>query len=168
MTFVKKKKPQNRASVAAFCSILTSSLQTEVNCVTEMQGRNNFVGAGAQTWGSYQQSGPAAAEAVQQGPAADVLVEERHGGAQFGQSQPGEDEGGLIPHEESHGVPRPVPRQRLQRLGCFVADLVGVGVGVAFIFKNNEGFVRIGSSLLQETIQNEEKWSPPSPGHVRQ
>lgn len=105
---------------------------------------------------------------MQQRLAADVLVEEGHRRAQLGQGQPGEHEGGLVPHEKSHGVPSFVTRQRLQRVGRFVADFVGVGVGVAFIFKNNEGSVRLGSSLLQETIQNEEVWSPPSPPHVRQ
>lgn len=152
----------------AFCSILKSFLQTELDSVTENWGNNNILGVQSQTWGSYQHSGLAAVEAVQQRLAANVLVEERHRRAQLVQSQPGEDEGGLIPHEKSHGVPSFVPRQRLQRVGCFVADFVGVGVAVAFIFKNNEGFVRIGSSLLQETIQNEEEWSLSSPRRVRQ
>lgn len=126
------------------------------------------MGVQSRTWGSDQHRGLAAAEAVQQRLAADVLVEEGHRRAQLGQGQPGKQEGGLIAHEKSHGLPSFVPTQRLQRVGCFVADFVGVGVGVALVFKNHEGFVRIGYSLLQETIQNEEERSPPSPRSVRQ
>lgn len=143
------------------------SQKAEKTCFLSFLWQNS-PGSFSQTWGSYQHSGLAAVEAVQQRLAADVLVEERHRRAQLGQSQPGKHEGGLVPHEKSHGVPSFVPRQRLQGVGCFVADFVGVGVCVSFIFKNNEGFVRIGSSLLKETIQNEEEWSPPSPRHVRQ
>lgn len=128
----------------------------------------SFFGVQSQTWGRYQHCGLAAAETVQQRLAADVLVEESHGRAQLGQSQPRKHEGGLIPHEKSHRVPSVVPRQRLQSLGYFVADSVGVGVGVACVFKNNKGFVRMGSGLLQETIQDEEERSPPSPRRVRQ
>lgn len=148
----------------AFCKV-----SCRLNRITSQKSEETAgFSALVQTWGRYQHPGPAAAEAVQQRPAADVLVEEGHGGAQLGQGQPGEREGGLIPHEKRHGVPSLEARQRLQRVGGLVADSVRVWVGVLFIFENDEGFVRIGSSLLEETIQNEEKWSPSSPPYVRQ
>lgn len=150
----------------AFCRILKGYLEAELSSVTEILslsttlispinnwgGGNKFLGVKAQTWGSYQHRGLAAVEAVQQRLAADVLVEERHRRAQLGQSQPGKHEGGLIPHEKSHGVPSFVPGLRPQRVGCFAADSVGVGVRVTFLLKNNKCFVRSCSSLLQEAI----------------
>lgn len=107
-------------------------------------------------------------EAVQQRFAADVVVEERHRRAQLGQSQPRKHEGRLIPHEKSHRGPSFVPRLRPQRVGCFAADPVGVSVRVAPLLKNNQGFVGMGSNLLQETVQHQEERSPPPPPHVGQ
>lgn len=105
---------------------------------------------------------------MQQRAAADVLVEERHGGAQFGQGQPGENEIGPVPHEESRGVPGPVPGERTERVGRPVADPVRVRVRVRLVFENQEGSVRVGFDPLQETIQDEEEGSPPSPRRVPQ
>lgn len=133
-----------------------------------LRGKEYFLGVKTQTWGSYQHSGLAAAEAVEQRLAADVLVEERHGRAQLGQGQPRKHEGGLIPHEKRHGVPSCVPAQRTQRVGAFVADSVDVTVRVSLLFKHNEGSVRTFSSLLQESIQNKEERFPPPPPRVGQ
>lgn len=115
------------------------------------------------TWRRYQHFGLAAVEAVQQGLGADVVIEKSHGRAQFSQSQPGKQEGGFIPHEECDGVSGSVTRVSLERVGYFVTPVLRAGVRVPFILKHNERLVWMRGGLLQETIQDEEERSPPSP-----
>lgn len=121
----------------------------------------------AQTWGSYQHAGLAAVEAVQQRLGADVVIEQRHRGTEFSQGQPGEYEGGLVPHEERHGVASPVARPTPQRAGNLIAPSVGVLVRVALAPEHQEQLVWIGGGLLQETVQHKEEGSPPPPRHER-
>lgn len=119
----------------------------------------------AQTWGSNQHVGLAAVEAVQQGLGADVVIEQRHRRTKFSQGQPGEDEGGLIPHEESYRVSSLVAGLRLERVRNLIAPSVGLFVRVALAPEHKEYLVRIGGGLLQETVQHKEERSPPPPRH---
>lgn len=121
----------------------------------------------AQTWGGYQHVGLAAVEAVQQRLGADVVIEQRHRRTEFSQGQPGEYEGGLIPHEESHGVSRLVARLRAQRVCNLIAPFVGVFVRVALVPEHQEQLAWIGGGLLQETVKHKEERSPPPPRHER-
>lgn len=57
------------------------------------------------TWGGQQHLRPAALKAVQQRLGTDVVVEARHGTAQFEQSQPDPHVGRLIAHEEGYAIP---------------------------------------------------------------
>lgn len=95
------------------------------------------------------------------------MIEQRHRGTEFGQGQPGEYEGGLIPHEESHGVTGLVARLAPQRVGNLIAPSVGVLVRVALAPEHEEQLVWIGGGLLQETVQHKEEGSPPPPRHER-
>lgn len=86
---------------------------------------------------------PAAAEALQQGPGADVGVEQRSGAAQFGKSEPNPDEVGFVPEEHSHsvsllqlGVMEQSPRQ-------FTAQLIRLAVRVGATFKHQELLLRM-------------------------
>lgn len=104
---------------------------------------------------------------MQQGSAPDVAVQQGHRRAQLGQSQPSEEEGGFVPHEQSHGVPGSEPGLALQGPGHFVAPPVGVGEGEPFVSKHDEGFLGKRRALLQEPVQDGEEGSPPPPAHNR-
>lgn len=93
------------------------------------------------------------------------MIEQRHRGTKFSQGQPGEYEGGLVSHEESHRVPSLVAALTLQRVCDLIAPSVGLFVRVALIAEHKEYLVRIGGALLQETVQHKEERSPPPPRH---
>lgn len=106
------------------------------------------------TLGDDQDFGSAAGETVQQRLGANVGVEQRHNAAQFEQTQPGPDEVGFVPTEQSHGVPLLEPGVGLQSSGHSVTLSVHLTVRVRAVLENNERFVRLLSNVVQKTVQD--------------
>lgn len=70
---------------------------------------------------------------MQQRLGADVVIEQGHRRTELSQGQPGEHEGGLVPHEESHRVSSPVAGLTLERVRDLIAPSVGLFVRVALV-----------------------------------
>lgn len=99
--------------------------------------------------------GSAAAEAVQQRLGPDVGVEERRGAADLQQSQPEEQEDGLVGQEQRHHVALSNPSALQEDSGRLAAELVCVPVGVGLVDETDEGLVRLQVHHLQEAVQDE-------------
>lgn len=83
----------------------------------------------------------------------DVEVEQSSGAAQFGQTQEGPDESGLVGQKQSHRVPFFELPFRLQRSGHFVALFIHFLVSVLASFEVHKHFRGMLLHCIQETVQ---------------
>lgn len=90
---------------------------------------------------------------MQQGPGADVAVEQSSGTPQLAEAEPQQHEGGLVPQEHRHRVPGLEPR-RQQGSGGPVALSVGLPVRVRAAVEQQERFVRMLGHFVQESSEN--------------
>lgn len=107
------------------------------------------------TFCCHQNRGPAAAEAVQQGPGPDVVVEEGRGAAQFGQTQEQPQERGLVGEEQRHRVAFTNAAALQERPGGLIAQLVRLLVREALVRVEHEGLVRLLPHELREAVHDE-------------
>lgn len=121
----------------------------------------------APTWGRHQHRGLAAAQAVEQTLVAEVVVEQSHGAAELGQAEPGEDEAGLVAHEQGHRGPGRVSGQPPHRVGYFVALFVCGAQRVGLVVKHHEAALGLRGGLFREPVHGQEPGPPPAHGHER-
>lgn len=107
------------------------------------------------TFCNHQGRGPAAAEAVQQGPGPDVVVEERRGAAQLGQTQEQPQERGIVGEEQRHRVALADAAALQERAGGLIAQLVRLPVREALVPEEHEGLVRLLPRQLREAVHDE-------------
>lgn len=96
-----------------------------------------------QTFSYHQSLGSAKVEAVQQGPGSDVAVEKSCGAADLHQTQPQPQKRRLVPDEQRHRVAFLDASALQEDSRSFVAEFIGVLVGVGLIFKKDERLVRL-------------------------
>lgn len=132
--------PIKRTYVFAFLTMLLLCLQGETN---------------QPTFCSHQSRGPAAAEAVQQRPGPDVVVEEGRGAAQLGQTQEQPQERGLVGEEQRHRVAFADAAALQERPGGLIAQLVRLLVREALVPVEHEGLVRLIPRELREAVRDE-------------
>ena len=118
------------------------------------------------TLGSHQGLGPAAAEAVQQAPGSDVVVEESNRTPDLHQTQPEPHKHRLIP-EEQRGRVALLQSALQERSRSLVAELVRVPVGERLISEEEERLVRLQLHQVREPVLDEVISPDVFPGEAR-
>lgn len=106
------------------------------------------------TWRGQEHLRPAALEAVQQGLAADVTVEARHGTAQLGQPQPQPYVGRFVAQEYRHALSLPEAEAVAQRPRHLVAASVHLHVAERLVAEDQERLVRALVCSLQKGVED--------------
>lgn len=133
--------------------LISVGISTRLPVVVTVGGRGQR-GEPCLTCRRDDDSGPAAGEAVQQGFGPDVKVEQSSRAAQFGQTEPGPHEAGLVGQEEGDRVPLLQPGCSLQSSGNFVALSVDIAVRIFPTFEEQEGLLRMLLHGIQEAVHD--------------